>query len=78
MFGLGAPELMLIFAILFLLFGARKLPDLASGLGGAVHNFKKALKAGADEDARAMTSVSRSDEPVPVPTARSSEPVSKL
>lgn len=48
MFGLGIWELALIFGILMLLFGARRLPDLASGLGGAINNFKKAMKEGDD------------------------------
>lgn len=44
MFGLGMWELVLIFGIVLLLFGARRLPDIASGLGGAVNNFRKAMK----------------------------------
>jgi sec-independent protein translocase protein TatA len=41
---IGMTELLVILFIILLLFGARKLPDLASGLGGAVNNFKKALR----------------------------------
>jgi sec-independent protein translocase protein TatA len=41
MFGLRAPELLLIFAVLLLLFGATKLPALGSSLGSAIRNFKK-------------------------------------
>ena len=44
MFGLGIYELLLIFGIVLLVFGARRLPDIASGLGGAVNNFRKAMK----------------------------------
>lgn len=44
MFGLGFQELIVIFAILLLLFGASRLPGIAAGLGGAVHTFRKSLK----------------------------------
>ena len=48
MFGLGGWELILILAVVLLLFGARKLPDLARGLGQGIKEFKKATK-NADE-----------------------------
>lgn len=38
------PELLLILAIVVLLFGAKKIPDLAKGLGSGIKNFKKAIK----------------------------------
>lgn len=41
---LGGWELILIFAVILLLFGARKLPELARGLGQAVKEFRKASR----------------------------------
>ena len=40
MLGLGMPELLVIFLIIFLLFGAKKLPEVARSLGRAVNEFK--------------------------------------
>lgn len=42
MFGIGTTELMLILIIVIVLFGARRLPELATGIGKAIKNFKKA------------------------------------
>ena len=41
MFNLGAPELLIIFLVVLLLFGGAKLPELARGLGRAIRNFKE-------------------------------------
>jgi len=42
MFGLGMQELIIILVIILVLFGAKRLPELASGMGKAIKNFKKA------------------------------------
>lgn len=46
---LGIPELMIIFLIIMVLFGASRLPQIGKGLGEGIKNFKKGLKAGEDE-----------------------------
>ncbi len=43
---IGLPELLLILAILVLLFGVRKLPDLGRGLGEGIRNFRDSMKEG--------------------------------
>lgn len=51
MFGLGFQELLVIFVIFFLLFGASRLPELGSSLGRAIREFGKAVKEiGGPED----------------------------
>ena len=44
MFGIGPWELMMVFGIVLLLFGGKRLPGIATGLGSAIRNFKSALK----------------------------------
>jgi len=41
---LGVPELLIIFFLIVLLFGAKKLPELAKGLGKGIKEFKNASK----------------------------------
>jgi len=41
MFGLGTTELIVILVIILVLFGAGKLPEIGSGLGKAIKNFKR-------------------------------------
>jgi sec-independent protein translocase protein TatA len=47
---LGAPELLLIFLIVLLLFGGKKLPELARSAGKSVHELRTGL-SGSDENA---------------------------
>ena len=42
MFGIGIPELIIILVIVLIIFGANKLPEIGSGMGRAIKNFKKA------------------------------------
>jgi len=44
MFGLGTTELLVLAAVVVLLFGASKLPQLGAGLGQGIRNFKKSMK----------------------------------
>ena len=48
--GLGAPELLIIVGIIVLLFGAKKLPELARGSGRALRIFKAETKGLMDDD----------------------------
>lgn len=49
MFGIGAQELLLVFLLVLLLFGAKRIPDIAAGLGRGIRDFKKAMKDTEDE-----------------------------
>ncbi|HEY3458788.1 MAG TPA: twin-arginine translocase TatA/TatE family subunit [Bryobacteraceae bacterium] len=42
---LGAPEILIIALVILLLFGAKKLPELAKGLGEGIKNFKNSVKS---------------------------------
>jgi len=48
MFGIGSSELLVILAIVIVLFGARRLPELGTGVGKAIRNFKAGI-SGKDE-----------------------------
>jgi sec-independent protein translocase protein TatA len=52
-FNLGGGEIILILALVLILFGARKLPELAKGLGQGIKEFKKATREVTDEVQRA-------------------------
>ncbi len=46
----GAPELIIILVVVILLFGARKLPDLARSIGSSAKEFRKGIEEGMGED----------------------------
>ncbi len=62
MFGLGFPELLLIFAIALIVFGPKKLPDLGKSIGRAMADFKKAQQELQDSIQSEMKDVEKSVE----------------
>ena len=44
MFGFGATELIIIGVIIFLIFGAKRIPEIGKGLGGAIREFRQIKK----------------------------------
>ena len=62
-FGIGGWEVILILAVVLILFGAKKLPDLAKGLGTGNKEFKKATREETDE----LQNASSDTPPPPAP-----------
>jgi sec-independent protein translocase protein TatA len=58
MFGLGTQELMLVLVIVVVLFGSTKLPQIGSGIGQAIRNFKKSVKEGEKDEEDSKKTVS--------------------
>ena len=54
---LGLPELLIILAIVILIFGVNKIPQLGKGLGEGIKNFKSALKEPQRESAKRIEKV---------------------
>jgi len=54
------PELLIVLAIVVLLFGAKKIPDLAKGMGKGIKDFKKAIK---EDDEDEVKEISKKEEP---------------
>ncbi len=52
--GMGMGEIMIILLIVILLFGAKKIPELAKGLGKGIRDFKEASREAKEEVAGAM------------------------
>ena len=50
MFGLGIQEVIVIFLIVMVLFGAKKLPEMGRGLGKGIREFKRATERVTDEE----------------------------
>jgi sec-independent protein translocase protein TatA len=55
-------ELLLIFGIIVLLFGAKKIPDLAKGLGKGIKNFKQEMKDIDEVEVEAPKKVEKTEE----------------
>jgi sec-independent protein translocase protein TatA len=50
MFGIGMPELLVILGIAILVFGATRLPEIGSGIGKAIRNFKRSIRESPEID----------------------------
>ena len=61
--GLSGGELMFVLVAILILFGAKRIPEFAKGLGKGINEFKKASREVTDEIERAV------DEPAPTPKA---------
>lgn len=48
--GIGVTEILFILALLTLIFGAKRIPEIARGLGSGIRNFKGAISDGSDDD----------------------------
>ena len=60
---IGGPEMIMIFIVILLLFGAKKLPELARGVGKSMGEFKKAREEFEREITRSEDDVRREDRP---------------
>ena len=76
----GGWEIVLILAVVLILFGAKKLPELAKGLGTGIKEFKKATKEVTDEIQNAGTEVHSTLPKTPPAntTAQSTPPETKV
>ncbi len=54
---LGVPELLIIFVIIIVLFGATRLPNIGRGLGEGIRNFKKGIKGDEPEQLQGKSDV---------------------
>jgi sec-independent protein translocase protein TatA len=67
MLGLSGGELIVVMAVILVLFGAKKIPDFAKGLGQGIKEFKKASREVQDELERAASEANSPPPPAPAP-----------
>jgi sec-independent protein translocase protein TatA len=74
-FGLGGGELIIILGAVLILFGAKKIPEFAKGLGQGMKEFKKASREVSEELENAMNSETPAPSPKKPALASNTEPV---
>jgi len=77
--GMGGGEMVLVFAAILVLFGAKKIPEFAKGLGQGIKEFKKASREVTDEINSAANEAAAPPPPArppppPAPAAESNPP----
>jgi sec-independent protein translocase protein TatA len=78
LFNLGGGEIILILALVLILFGAKKLPELAKGLGTGIKEFKKATREVTEEVTNAMDDTSPPVKRLPSTTPASTTPTTPV
>ena len=63
MFGLGTTELIIIGVIIFLIFGAKRIPDIGKGLGGALREFRQIKKEVSPKETKENAEEAEKDPP---------------
>jgi sec-independent protein translocase protein TatA len=66
---MGGGEMVLVFAVILVLFGAKKIPEFAKGLGQGIREFKKASREVTDEINNAVTETPSAPPAKPQPSA---------
>ena len=74
MFGLGPMELIIVFLVILLIFGAKRIPEIAQGLGKGITEFKKAARDVTNEIDSASNAAKYSPPPPP-PQQQQQQPV---
>ena len=74
--GMGGGEMVLVFAAILVLFGAKKIPEFAKGLGQGIKEFKKASREVTDEFNNVSNDAASSHPPAkpPPPVAPAADP----
>lgn len=62
LFGLGAPEIVVLVLVVLLLFGGRKIPELMKGLGSGIKEFNKAKNDVSEQIREGMNETPKSEE----------------
>jgi len=59
---LGVPELILVLVIVLIIFGASRLRDIGTGLGGAISAFRREVKQGREDEDQVDSSIRKQEE----------------
>lgn len=70
MFGMGPWELLVVFLVILLLFGAKRLPEIAQGMGKGIREFRKAMK---DTTSEIKSSLDEEPKATPKPAEKTND-----